>query len=129
MSWPTLCLPKTMRGSGRSARRLPSSPQRKRSRWRARKSTGSRSSIADRKSTRLNSSHSQISYAVFCLEKIKHYGVHNAPHFLDVLREQYVSLHVARHPPHFSVPLLDVVDHPNPHGPKPPPPALDPCTR
>src|SRR2546430_10454903 len=25
---------------------------------------------ADRKSTRLNSSHSQISYAVFCLEKI-----------------------------------------------------------
>src|SRR2546427_8993396 len=30
--------------------------------------------IADRKSTRLNSSHSQISYAVFCLKKkkIKH---------------------------------------------------------
>src|SRR2546430_7333748 len=26
---------------------------------------------ADRKSTRLNSSHSQISYAVFCLKKIK----------------------------------------------------------
>src|SRR2546430_10739691 len=26
-------------------------------------------SIADRKSTRLNSSHSQISYAVFCLKK------------------------------------------------------------
>src|SRR2546430_11583838 len=26
----------------------------------------------DRKSTRLNSSHSQISYAVFCLEKKKH---------------------------------------------------------
>src|SRR2546430_13704906 len=26
-------------------------------------------SLADRKSTRLNSSHSQISYAVFCLEK------------------------------------------------------------
>src|SRR2546430_12837747 len=30
---------------------------------------------ADRKSTRLNSSHSQISYAVFCLKKKKH----NAP--------------------------------------------------
>src|SRR2546430_9201234 len=30
-----------------------------------------RSSIADRKSTRLNSSHSQISYAVFCLKKKK----------------------------------------------------------
>src|SRR2546430_6631781 len=28
-----------------------------------------RSSSADRKSTRLNSSHSQISYAVFCLKK------------------------------------------------------------
>src|SRR2546430_13276722 len=27
---------------------------------------------ADRKSTRLNSSHSQISYAVFCLKKTKH---------------------------------------------------------
>src|SRR2546427_5881836 len=29
------------------------------------------SSIRDRKSTRLNSSHSQISYAVFCLKKKK----------------------------------------------------------
>src|SRR5205085_9925482 len=28
--------------------------------------------IEDRKSTRLNSSHSQISYAVFCLKKKKH---------------------------------------------------------
>src|SRR2546430_7190041 len=30
-------------------------------------------SRADRKSTRLNSSHSQISYAVFCLKKKKRY--------------------------------------------------------
>src|SRR5688572_32552222 len=30
-----------------------------------------RGSSADRKSTRLNSSHSQISYAVFCLKKKK----------------------------------------------------------
>src|SRR2546430_11684918 len=30
-----------------------------------------RRSLADRKSTRLNSSHSQISYAVFCLKKKK----------------------------------------------------------
>src|SRR2546430_7376143 len=29
--------------------------------------------IGDRKSTRLNSSHSQISYAVFCLKKKKNY--------------------------------------------------------
>src|SRR2546430_8800059 len=30
----------------------------------------------DRKSTRLNSSHSQISYAVFCLKKKKSYDIH-----------------------------------------------------
>src|SRR3712207_8984417 len=28
--------------------------------------------VADRKSTRLNSSHANISYAVFCLKKIEH---------------------------------------------------------
>src|SRR2546430_12011815 len=31
----------------------------------------------DRKSTRLNSSHSQISYAVFCLKKKKIHGIHH----------------------------------------------------
>src|SRR2546430_4123139 len=31
-----------------------------------------REDVRDRKSTRLNSSHSQISYAVFCLKKKKH---------------------------------------------------------
>src|SRR5574340_1455696 len=36
------------------------------SRWRAR-----RTSLEDRKSTRLNSSHQKISYAVFCLKKKK----------------------------------------------------------
>src|SRR5688572_32119837 len=35
------------------------------------KLTGNRSRRLDRKSTRLNSSHSQISYAVFCLKKKK----------------------------------------------------------
>src|SRR3712207_8904518 len=30
----------------------------------------------DRKSTRLNSSHANISYAVFCLKKKKKYGTH-----------------------------------------------------
>src|SRR5690554_7507627 len=30
----------------------------------------------DRKSTRLNSSHVRISYAVFCLKKKKHYNTH-----------------------------------------------------
>src|SRR2546427_8886541 len=33
--------------------------------------TGRRVGVGDRKSTRLNSSHSQISYAVFCLKKKK----------------------------------------------------------
>src|SRR2546430_4463405 len=32
----------------------------------------------DRKSTRLNSSHSQISYAVFCLKKKKHINLHSS---------------------------------------------------
>src|SRR2546427_6086607 len=35
-----------------------------------------RAAAADRKSTRLNSSHSQISYAVFCLKKKKQQHVH-----------------------------------------------------
>src|SRR2546430_7435969 len=35
--------------------------------------------LADRKSTRLNSSHSQISYAVFCLKK-KKLGLRPPPH-------------------------------------------------
>src|SRR2546430_7690175 len=41
------------------------------------------SAHGDRKSTRLNSSHSQISYAVFCLKKKKTYparNAHNPPH-------------------------------------------------
>src|SRR5688572_32736292 len=33
--------------------------------------TGAQENLLDRKSTRLNSSHSQISYAVFCLKKKK----------------------------------------------------------
>src|SRR2546430_9258186 len=35
--------------------------------------------IGDRKSTRLNSSHSQISYAVFCLKKKKTALAHRSP--------------------------------------------------
>src|SRR5690606_6076250 len=35
------------------------------------------SAVADRKSTRLNSSHVKISYAVFCLKKKKHESVQN----------------------------------------------------
>src|SRR2546430_10877932 len=38
-----------------------------------------RSIIIDRKSTRLNSSHSQISYAVFCLKKKKKQAYEDLP--------------------------------------------------
>src|SRR3712207_6945502 len=51
-----------------------------------------RRDLEDRKSTRLNSSHANISYAVFCLKK-----KHNPPvriHSLDAQR-----LHLARHQP------------------------------
>src|SRR5256886_3849639 len=37
------------------------------------------STSSDRKSTRLNSSHSQISYAVFCLKKKKHENFFSIP--------------------------------------------------
>src|SRR2546427_6169510 len=37
----------------------------------------SAAAAADRKSTRLNSSHSQISYAVFCLKKKKKKEIHS----------------------------------------------------
>src|SRR3712207_8792315 len=36
---------------------------------------------ADRKSTRLNSSHANISYAVFCLKKKKKTHIHNLVHY------------------------------------------------
>src|SRR5688572_31148096 len=55
----------------RSARRAPSG--RSTGRWscRAPPAPPLRTTRGDRKSTRLNSSHSQISYAVFCLKKKK----------------------------------------------------------
>src|SRR5690348_18007641 len=36
--------------------------------------------VVDRKSTRLNSSHPSISYAVFCLKKKTSYIIHTPPH-------------------------------------------------
>src|SRR5256885_8115021 len=39
----------------------------------------------DRKSTRLNSRHLVISYAVFCLKKKKHTGLRQERHALDVV--------------------------------------------
>src|SRR2546422_3626987 len=40
-------------------------------------------SMRDRKSTRLNSSHGYISYAVFCLKKKKKEHTTHAPHRID----------------------------------------------
>src|SRR2546430_6983939 len=42
----------------------------------AAKARGVLALLGDRKSTRLNSSHSQISYAVFCLKKKKQKAIH-----------------------------------------------------
>src|SRR2546430_8902366 len=52
--------------------------------WRTNRSKcdPSRPAIPDRKSTRLNSSHSQISYAVFCLKKKKKKNNRNKFDFL-----------------------------------------------
>src|SRR2546430_5881038 len=54
------------------------------------------SSRTDRKSTRLNSSHSQISYAVFCLKKKQYQNEckHQSPHQLKV---QSQSLPIRSH--------------------------------
>src|SRR5690348_17698782 len=51
--------------------------------WSAtRKASSSRSSCRDRKSTRLNSSHPSISYAVFCLKKKKKKNKYK--HFINI---------------------------------------------
>src|SRR5256886_4374358 len=44
----------------------------------------------DRKSTRLNSSHSQISYAVFCLKKKKQKNIHLLE-YIDILLYSLMS--------------------------------------
>src|SRR5256884_7039867 len=48
----------------------------------ARRDTRSQAGRRDRKSTRLNSSHGYISYAVFCLKKKK-----NSTHTLDIINQ------------------------------------------
>src|SRR5215217_1901754 len=52
---------------GRAAGRIPAAPERPR---------GPPAPARDRKSTRLNSSHANISYAVFCLKKKKKKATH-----------------------------------------------------
>src|SRR5688572_31571401 len=50
-------------------------------------------SDVDRKSTRLNSSHSQISYAVFCLKKKKIQSQHKTPPKQAPIRTDHTSSH------------------------------------
>src|SRR2546430_8643383 len=45
----------------------------------------------DRKSTRLNSSHSQISYAVFCLKKKKNNSILNKSHYINVITYHMIT--------------------------------------
>src|SRR5256886_11224153 len=68
--------------------------------------------LEDRKSTRLNSSHSQISYAVFCLKKKKTH-THTSP---------------LRAPPAANRPPDLPPTPPHPTTPHPPPPAHRPAT-
>src|SRR2546430_6097816 len=78
-------------------------------------STPSLSSVAsttsDRKSTRLNSSHSQISYAVFCLKKKQYKQPVERPHFVKCncriyAVNCYASHTLARCPPIASLAAL-----------------------
>src|SRR5947209_10498789 len=64
------------------------SPREERSR---RRSIGSRSRRRDRKSTRLNSSHANISYAVFCLKKKKKRRRNRALDIYDDNEQKYVG--------------------------------------
>src|SRR2546430_10334347 len=58
---------------------------------------GANSAMLDRKSTRLNSSHSQISYAVFCLKKKKIFNdnfdaIFSIPTYGYILHSHHLSL-------------------------------------
>src|SRR2546430_7532278 len=50
---------------------------------------------ADRKSTRLNSSHSQISYAVFCLKKQNHIGLGARDYAVRLYKHGNITLNEA----------------------------------
>src|SRR5256885_11365088 len=68
----------------------------------------------DRKSTRLNSSHLVISYAVFCLKKKKIFVVHRTRALLH-LHVDLDSLLTNLPPPHADLPPPPIYE-PHPHG-------------
>src|SRR5439155_20432269 len=61
--------PRSRRGAPRARSRSTGSSSRAPRSWRAAAARAPRAAARDRKSTRLNSSHVAISYAVFCLKK------------------------------------------------------------
>src|SRR2546430_10802437 len=84
-------MPKSAPAQAGTLRRMPSEPTPQlRSQMRAICGT-----VRDRKSTRLNSSHSQISYAVFCLKKKKHLIIYAVGFCClpDVIEELRVPCH------------------------------------
>src|SRR3712207_7238684 len=52
--------------------------------------------LEDRKSTRLNSSHANISYAVFCLKKKKQTIQHSLPNSLNSLKTHTIIIYLYR---------------------------------
>src|SRR2546430_4389780 len=68
--------------------------------------------ITDRKSTRLNSSHSQISYAVFCLKKKKKAQSRLRPPTLHTVQNDVSLSHTHSSMPS---PIFNSADHPRPH--------------
>src|SRR5688572_27666503 len=52
----------------------------------------------DRKSTRLNSSHSQISYAVFCLKKKKRFSKHIISEMISLIFFLFFFLMIRQQP-------------------------------
>src|SRR2546430_5987414 len=83
--------------------------------------------LTDRKSTRLNSSHSQISYAVFCLKKKKktnilqlysQYTIH------DLFTPYLPAVHIRNPPP----PPPPPTHSPPPSYPRRPPPPTHPAS-
>src|SRR5256886_4167797 len=66
------------------------------------------STMRDRKSTRLNSSHSQISYAVFCLKKKNKIVVRDIQITLKPMLRYFIDISVNRAEPSgmFNIPIL-----------------------
>src|SRR3989442_9732570 len=63
----------------------------------------SRPCCGDRKSTRLNSSHVRISYAVFCLKKKKMSNLYRLTHAIQTCKRGERKLHHEKHVRQFAI--------------------------